>query len=57
MKLQILTALATAEEELPLWKELWVYFYNTYFTDETSFRCGISSSGSFWDFAWHPLPW
>ena len=28
----------TATEELPLWKELWVYFYETYFTDETVYE-------------------
>ena len=38
MKQRVLTALTAAEEELPLWKELWYYFYETYFTDEAVYE-------------------
>ena len=32
MQLKVMTELA--EQELPLWKEIWLYLYNTYFTNE-----------------------
>ena len=46
MKQTVVRALLTAEEELPLWKELWLYFYDTYFTDETVYEHLNMGSGS-----------
>ncbi|MBO5883079.1 MAG: hypothetical protein J6Q78_01580 [Clostridia bacterium] len=32
--MQLKVMMELAEQELPLWKEIWLYLYNTYFTDE-----------------------
>ncbi len=38
MQNHFLVALRTAEENMPLWKELWFYFLETYFYNETAYE-------------------
>ena len=47
MSNRFLTALTAAEEKLPLWKELWIYFYETYFTNDTVYEHLNMDGGSF----------